>query len=70
MKTGIMARSPQILHVGPYNEEEFSINNLQKFIADNGYNIVGDHEEEYLSDPRRTAPDKLQTIIRYRVRRK
>ena len=57
----------QILHLGPYDQEEPTIERLQKFIEENGYEIAGMHEEEYL-----TSPDAkvMKTIIRYPVRRK
>jgi hypothetical protein len=56
----------QITHVGPYNEETASVEKLHQFIRDNGYEIIGVHEEEYL-----TRPDTkvLKTIIRYRVKK-
>ena len=57
----------QILHLGPYDQEQPTVERLHKFIVDNGYEIAGMHEEEYL-----TSPDaKVQkTIIRYLVRQK
>ncbi|MFH1003323.1 MAG: GyrI-like domain-containing protein [Chloroflexota bacterium] len=57
----------QILHLGPYDQETPTIARLQRFIADSGYEIAGDHEEEYL-----TRPDAkvIKTIIRYPVRRR
>ncbi len=56
--------SAQILHVGPYAEEAATIARLHGFIKDKGYHLGGRHHEIYLSDPRRTAPEKLKTIIR------
>jgi len=56
--------SAQIMHVGPYSEEEPTIERLHAFIAENGYRIRGLHHEIYLSDPRRTAPERWRTIIR------
>lgn len=58
----------EILHVGPYTKERPSIQKLREFITKNGYQIIGDHEEEYISDPRRTTPEKLQTILRVRIK--
>lgn len=54
----------QILHVGPYADEAPIIAELHRFIADNGHRLSGKHHEIYLSDPRRTDPSKLRTIIR------
>jgi len=57
----------QILHLGPYDQEEPNINRLHQFIEDSGYEIAGMHEEEYL-----TSPDAkvIKTIIRYVVRKR
>ena len=57
----------QILHLGAYNQEEASVERLYRFIEDNGYEITGVHEEEYL-----TRPDArvIKTLIRYTVKKK
>ena len=57
----------QILHLGPYDQEEATVNRLHKFITDNGCEIAGMHEEEFL-----TTPDAkvIKTVIRYVVRKK
>ncbi len=60
----------QILYIGPYNEEPPTIVALHKFIKDNGYSLCGKHREIYLSDMRRTAPEKLKTIIRQPIFKK
>lgn len=60
-------RCAQILHIGPYAEEAPTVVTLHEFIAGEGYEVCGKHHEIYLSDPRRTAPDKLKTIIRQPV---
>jgi len=59
--------SVQIMHVGPYGDEGPTIEKLHRFAKDNGYAISGRHHEIYLSDPRRTVPEKLKTIIRYPI---
>jgi hypothetical protein len=56
--------SAQVLHVGPYAEEAPTIAELHAFIAEQGYARCGKHHEIYLGDPRRSAPDRLRTIIR------
>jgi hypothetical protein len=60
-------QAAQILHVGPYHEEAPTIARLHRFIRDKGYHFGGRHHEIYLNDPRRTAPEKLKTIIRQPV---
>ncbi len=59
--------SAQIMHLGPYTEEEPTIDRLLAFIEDTGHQPRGLHHEIYLSDPRRVAPEKLRTIIRQPV---
>lgn len=54
----------QIMHIGPYAAEAPTIEKIHKFIADNGYRLRGKHHEIYLSDPRRTPPEKIKTVIR------
>ncbi len=57
-------QAAQILHIGPYSEEEPTIAKIHAFIIQSGYQLSGKHHEIYLKDPRRSAPDKLQTVIR------
>ncbi|HXZ77998.1 MAG TPA: GyrI-like domain-containing protein [Streptosporangiaceae bacterium] len=60
-------RCAQLLHVGPYASEEPSIARLHQAIAAAGYRPRGRHHEIYLGDPRRSAPEKLRTILRHPV---
>ncbi len=57
----------QILHIGPYAAEGPTIERLHQFIASQGYARRGKHHEIYLSDPRRIAAERMQTIIRQPV---
>lgn len=61
-------QSAQILHVGPYATEKESIDKLRAFMKEKGLNVAGHHHEIYLSDPRRVAPEKNRTILRYPVK--
>lgn len=54
----------QIVHHGLYAAEGPTIALLHAFIAGNGYVRTGKHHEIYLSDPRRTVPERMKTIIR------
>jgi len=56
--------SAQIMHVGPYSEEEPTIRRLHDFINEKGYRMRGHHHEIYMSDPRRVPPERWKTIIR------
>ncbi len=60
--------SAQIMHVGPFSAEGPTIQRLHQFIAEQGYAPAGKHHEIYLSDPRRSAPEKMKTVIRQPVR--
>jgi hypothetical protein len=62
-------RSVQILYFGAYADEGPTIARMHEFIKADGYITNGKHHEIYLGDPRRTAPEKLKTIIRQPVRR-
>lgn len=62
-------RSVQILHVGPYDAEGPVLERLHKvFIPEHGLTMTGKHHEIYLSDPRKTASEKLRTILRQPVK--
>ena len=56
--------SVQILYFGAYSNESSTIADMHDYIKRNGYKTNGKHHEIYLGDPRKSAPDKLQTILR------
>ena len=65
--------SAQIMHIGPYSEEGPAIEKLHNFVKEKGYEFDGSmpgerHHEIYLSDMRRTKPEKLKTIIRQPIK--
>ncbi len=60
-------RAAQVMYIGPYSEEGPTIQDLHKFIKEQGGTLSENnkhHHEIYLGDPRRTDPAKLKTIIR------
>jgi hypothetical protein len=57
----------QVMHIGPYADEEPTIRRLHAFIQSEGYELRDKHHEIYLSDPRRTPPEKCKTVIRHPV---
>lgn len=62
--------SVQAMHVGPYDAEGPTIARLHgEFLPQNGLVETGHHHEIYIGDPRRTAPERLKTILRQPVRR-
>jgi hypothetical protein len=58
----------QVMHIGPYATEPETIKRLREFAVEKGVSIHGLHHEIYLSDPRKTEPEKMKTIIRYPVK--
>ena len=64
----------QCMHIGPFNDEPSTIEKMDKFLKENGYeNDFSEgrlHHEIYLSDARRVAPEKWKTVIRHPVREK
>lgn len=64
----------QCMHVGPYDNEPATVEAMHAFAAEQGYELdFSDerrHHEIYLSDARRTAPEKLRTVVRHPIRRR
>ena len=62
----------QCLHIGSYDDEPATIKAMEEYAQSRGYQIAIDnvrrHHEIYLGDPRKTAPNKLKTVIRYPIR--
>ena len=62
----------QILHIGPYDKEQPTVERLHAFIKEQGYEIAGAHEEEYLRGPGmfgKGDPEKYYTLLRYPIRK-
>lgn len=58
----------QMLHVGSYDSEPASFKQMEQFAIEQGLKRKAmNHREIYLSDARKTAPDKLRTILRFQV---
>jgi hypothetical protein len=60
-------RCVQVMYVGPYDAEVPTIERLHAFALEQGFGLCGRHHEVYLGDPRRTAPERLKTVIRQPV---
>lgn len=58
----------QMLHKGPFDREAETLIVMQSFMADQQLLRNGLHHEIYLSDFRKTAPEKLKTILREPVK--
>ncbi|MCR5067762.1 MAG: GyrI-like domain-containing protein [Erysipelotrichaceae bacterium] len=63
----------QCLHIGPYDDEPATVALMDQYLKDNGYvNDLSDerrHHEIYLTDARKTAPEKMKTVIRHPIRK-
>lgn len=63
----------QIMHTGSYDDEPRSVKLMDDFIKSEGYdNDLTDirlHHEIYLSDPRKTSPEKCKTVIRHPIKK-
>ena len=58
----------QIMHIGPYSTEPETIEKMDHFMKENSFAKNGLHHEIYLSDPRKTLPEKMKTILRQPVK--
>jgi hypothetical protein len=60
----------QMLHVGPYDSEPASFAAMEEFCKENNLKRLSKtHREIYISDARKTAAEKLQTVLRFKVER-
>lgn len=60
----------QMLHVGHYDDEPASFKQMKEFCAQN--NLMREsktHREIYLSDARKVKPEKLKTVLRFKVKK-
>ncbi len=60
----------QMLHKGPYADEHATIAEMDAFAAEHKFVRNGYHHEIYLTDPNRTAPEKMRTILRQPIKPK
>ena len=64
----------QCMHLGPYDDEPATAAQMHAFMEAQGYELdITDarmHHEIYLSDARKTAPEKLKTVIRHPIKTK
>jgi hypothetical protein len=57
-------KAAQIMHIGPFSTEGPNVQKLHDAIKASGHQLSGKHHEIYLGDPRKTAPEKLKTVLR------
>ena len=69
-KTIIEGSCVQMLHLGSYDDEPASFQYMKEFCKENNLKRISmKHREIYLTDARKTAPDKLKTVLRFKVER-
>lgn len=56
-------RCGRVLHIGPYADEARSFARIADRLRGEGLTPGNAHAEVYLSDPRRTKPEKLRTVL-------
>ena len=60
-------KSIQMLHIGPFSEEKRTLDVMYRMAEEQGLRFRGKHHEIYLSDFRRTVPEKFKTVLRHPV---
>lgn len=62
----------QCMHIGPYDDEPATVELMHEHLEREDYELDFSqerrHHEIYLSDARRTAPEKLRTVVRHPIR--
>lgn len=63
----------QCMHLGSYDNEQQTVDLMHQYMKDNGYELnISDtryHHEIYLSDPRKSDPSKLKTVVRHPIKK-
>ena len=64
----------QCMHIGPYDSEPETVTKMHEYMISEGYeldiNEMRFHHEIYISDVRKTVPEKLKTVIRHPIKKK
>lgn len=64
----------QMMHIGPYDDEPVSVKMMEDYIKEKGYELDINqnrlHHEIYLSDPRKSKPENMKTVIRQPIRKR
>ncbi len=60
--------SVQVMHIGPFEDEGPTAENMHAFAAEQGYTLTGKHHEIYLSDFRKVDPTKNKVILRHPIK--
>ncbi len=64
----------QVMHLGPYDAEPETVRMMERYREQRGFkpDFTGKrrHHEIYLSNPQKTAPEKMKTILRHPIKRR
>ena len=64
----------QIMHISSFDDEPATVTLMDKYLEENGYekdfSDTRLHHEIYLSDPRKSTPDKQKTVIRHPIKKR
>ena len=64
----------QCMHIGSYNDEPITVEAMHEYMIEQGYKLdITDerfHHEVYISDVRKTSPEKLKTVLRHPIKKK
>ena len=60
--------SVQIMHIGPYADEPATLDKMDSFAEEHGFEFHGHHHEIYIGDPTRSKPENLKTVLRHPVK--
>jgi hypothetical protein len=58
----------QIMHIGPYADEPATLDKMDSYAGEHGYEMHGRHHEIYIGDPTRSKPENLKTVLRHPVK--
>jgi len=60
----------QMMHIGPYDDEPASFTRMEEFTKQSGFfRLNKTHREIYLSDPRKVDPQKMRTVLRFKIQK-
>ena len=60
----------QMLHLGSYDDEPKSFKIMEEFTTEQGMKRLSEvHKEIYLTDATKVAPEKLKTVLRFKVKK-
>lgn len=64
----------QCMHIGSYNDEPITVEAMHEYMIEQGHELdITDerfHHEVYISDVRKTSPEKLKTVLRHPIKKK